>query len=1557
MFSKACCTLLMLCAAFNAADAQVMWDNFDDQRNTTYSFRDGNFSVVPNRWIEPNDGSATMGQYQRNGGSQYDIMRMSPGGPINDLTPYLNGTKSLSVKIWTTAPGKVVQLSLEDSNATTPTNYPTGRLATFTGTTTTAGVWETITLSLTARPDPAASPTGMNVMLVLFDPGLFSAATWYFDDLMGPEYTRRAPVVGENMLFNFDGISSGAFDIFNGTELQYPIVNPDVAAGNTSAHVGKYVRNPSEQYNVLIASLTSFLTGVSDYNSGSKKMSLKVRTDAPVGTEVEIVLQNNSRARNPYPTGRHSVYSAVTTVSGAWETLVFTKILNPDASQGDAEIDNVVIEFAPNAFSANTYYFDELAGPALAGTTASGEFIIENFSDIHHQTFGTHDGTLTQPTANPAPDAVNMDNAVGKYQRNGGAQYDVLMSKLDCTPEDVASYLDGSKKFSLKVFTDAPIGTPISFTLQDTNSATGANYPTGRHSVYSAVTTSNTGWQNLNFTFESRPDAGAANTSVNSIAIMFNSNSNTGNTYYIDDFAGFKVGLDAPVISASGNTVLCAGSTVTLTSSVAAGNNWSTGETTQSITVNAAGNYTVRAMAGSCTSAASAPVAVSIAPTVDTPTITLSGDSNICSGSSLTITSVYPTGNVWSTGETTQSIVVSTNSRVFVQNVAGGCTSAASQAVQVRVSARPEPQMPVSSAGFTICNGDSTTLSLAGNFPLYHWSTGAGTPTIQAKTAGRYWVRVAYTADCWSDTLMGTYTQSGVTFSPAGAGPNDDITITVNPAAVCGNLALATDVIRWHGGVKINGSQWQHVVASNGAEEAYSRFTKVNNVFTKHIIPASYNYTTAGETATELDFVLNGGAASNGWFLYEGKDNTNACGDFFVPLPIPTTQATSTAITIGVTTIPAPVVSAAGVTTFCSGNSVDLTSTAGDAYIWSSGETTRSINVSAAGNYTVKVVVGGCTSAASAPVAVTVNGAVTPVITATGSTILCGGASVVLTSTSADSYIWSNGETTQSITTSQAADYTVRTITAGCTSVASAATSVTIAAALPTPSVNITRDTAICSGNSVTLTSSVATGNLWSNGETTQSITVSAAGSFTVQTVSGSCTSLASSAVNVTVSATPNAPVLTAGGPLSFCQGISLMLMSSSPTGNLWSTGETTDMITVNASGTYSVRQISGNCTSAASNAVAVNVTPTPATPVVSNSGSLTICSGGLVTLTSSADTGNRWSTGETGKTIAVTSPGTYSVYTVTGACSSAVTNTIVRAGIVGPIPVITAGGPVSFCTGGSVTLSTASATTIWSNGARGASITVTAPGTYTARDTSGECISPASAATTVTVNAIPNAPTITVTGSPAFCTGGSVTLRSSSATGNLWSNNATTQTITVNVAGSYTVSVTANGCTSAASAAVQVTENSRPAQPVITYDGTVLDAGSYPGASFTWYLNTGAIPGANSQTYTPAVTGVYTVMVTDANGCSSLMSVDYVVLGLNAKSASFMQIVPNPAGSYCRIAGLTGSKEVNIYSIHDQRMHSQTADADTYINLQNLAAGVYEIRIGNNRLRLVKNQ
>jgi len=114
-----------------------------------------------------------------------------------------------------------------------------------------------------------------------------------------------------------------------------------------------------------------------------------------------------------------------------------------------------------------------------------------------------------------------------------------------------------------------------------------------------------------------------------------------------------------------------------------------------------------------------------------------------------------------------------------------------------------------------------------------------------------------------------------------------------------------------------------------------------------------------------------------------------------------------------------------GPTTFCSGEDVVLSAPAGYNYLWSTGETAQSILVAGPGIYTVTISDSGGCYGISTGVQVIVDPVENVSITAEGDTIFCHGGSVVLTASEAAAYLWSNGETTQSITATESGAYSV----------------------------------------------------------------------------------------------------------------------------------------------------------------------------------------------------------------------------------------------------------------------------------------------------------------------------------------------------------------------------------------------------------------------------------------------------------------------------------------------------------------------------------------------------
>lgn len=514
-------------------------------------------------------------------------------------------------------------------------------------------------------------------------------------------------------------------------------------------------------------------------------------------------------------------------------------------------------------------------------------------------------------------------------------------------------------------------------------------------------------------------------------------------------------------------------------------------------------------------------------------------------------------------------------------------------------------------------------------------------------------------------------------------------------------------------------------------------------------------------------------------------------------------------------------------------------------------------------------------------------------------TSICPGGNVDITASGGVTYEWFDGATlissvaTANVSPAATTQYSCTvTDAAGCQS--TVYTTVTLTTPTSAPTITANGPLTFCDGGSVELTSSEITGNLWSTSSTSNTITVSESGDYTVSyTDVNGCTSDLSATTTVSVSALPTITIGTVNNPT----------VCATPTGDIEVTGTGTGVvswtgtasgssasvvlpytITGLTAGSYNISFVDGStCTSNVVNQSLSDPTP-PTTPTISASGALTFCQGGSVDLTSSELTGNTWSSGGVNtQTITATTSGTYSVtFTDVSGCSAASAPIVVTVNALPATPTISANGTTTFCQGGSVDLTSSQGSgNIWSSTETTQTITVNGTGNYSVTYTDLNGCSSTSASTAVTVNALPSTPTISASGPLIFCDGGSVDLTSSEATGNVWSTTETSGVISATTTGDYTVTYTdVNGCI-ATSAITNVVVNALPMVDA-GIDQSVCDASavtlSGAGAS-TYAWDNGITDGAP---FTPAIgTITYNVIGTDVNGCSNTDMVDVTVNSL----------------------------------------------------------------------------
>ncbi|GIV32903.1 MAG: hypothetical protein KatS3mg031_0438 [Chitinophagales bacterium] len=610
-----------------------------------------------------------------------------------------------------------------------------------------------------------------------------------------------------------------------------------------------------------------------------------------------------------------------------------------------------------------------------------------------------------------------------------------------------------------------------------------------------------------------------------------------------------------PPASILGPADVCKGNPITLTASQGTSYNWNTGATTQSIQVSPVSNttFSVTVTNGTCVQTASKTITVKDAPTA---AFTVSPNP-VCAGQPVTFTntSTYlqtcilppiicipnPTFLIWNFDDgtvTTQLSLAATNpTHTFTSPGVYDVTLTAqdtlvggcSHSATVSVTVLSTGNSLVASADTSICSGASVTLTASGG-ASYTWSSDP--PGFSANTA--------------SVTVSPTVTTTYIVSSPGCSGTQrDSVVVTVTNISVSVNPSVATlcpgDSV---------------LLTASGA--------------------STYNWTPVAGLNTSTGAVVR--AAPQTTTTYRVTGTTGGC-------------SATDSVVVQVQPAPAPVISADGPVSFCLGDSVTLDAGSYASYQWSTGDTLQTLTVSQTGSYSVTVMdASGCTGTAS--LSITASNTLSPIITASGPLTFCAGDSVVLHAGGGyDSYSWSTGETTASITVKAPGNFAVTVTSSSCSGVSQPVT-VTVDPA-PSPLITANGPLSFCIGGSVVLDAgSGYTSYLWNTGDTSRTITVTQSGNYAVTVSNGTCSGVAPQ-VTVT-SAADLKPVITASGPLDFCAGHSVTLDAGMGYDYyIWSTAETTQTVVVSSGGLYAVTVSSGTGCSG-SDTVQVTVNPNP---------------------------------------------------------------------------------------------------------------------------------------------------------------------------------------------------------------------------------------------------------------------------------------------------------------------------------------------------------------------------
>ncbi len=464
--------------------------------------------------------------------------------------------------------------------------------------------------------------------------------------------------------------------------------------------------------------------------------------------------------------------------------------------------------------------------------------------------------------------------------------------------------------------------------------------------------------------------------------------------------------------------------------------------------------------------------------------VTFTQNSN-CDSSVITasVTTINNPSYAWSNGDigSTTTAYNTDTLFVYVSNPITCCV-VVDTIIPVLASSALFAQLPNDT---TICSGQNNSFNLTPIVPLnagtlsYQWNNLSQNDTLSVNQSGTYWVSVTNGCQTASDT----------------------INITINPIPVLTS-----------------------VLADTICHQQNTNLTLTSSIPASFTWNAINNVSITGETTTN----------SNSSIIQDNLSN-NSSGIQVVSYAVTTTAGTcSSTVSIQITVIPpltAPIITASGPITFCTGGSVTLSSNYSTGNNWSTGETSQSITVSSSSTITLTISNNGCSSPSTSMIITELNASFPTALLSGGGTF-CQGQNVTpvtVNFTGAGPWTLSyqiNGVNQTPISTSNstfnlgqnAGNYVLTSLVdLNCTNTVNDTSLIVIN---PVPVINVSPVT-LCFGSSGILTSAVnLTGGtyLWSpNGETTASISVApiATSSYSVVYTLNNCPSLADTATVV----------------------------------------------------------------------------------------------------------------------------------------------------------------------------------------------------------------------------------------------------------------------------------------------------------------------------------------------------------------------------------------------------------------------------------------------------------
>lgn len=1008
-----------------------------------------------------------------------------------------------------------------------------------------------------------------------------------------------------------------------------------------------------------------------------------------------------------------------------------------------------------------------------------------------------------------------------------------------------------------------------------------------------------------------------------------------------------QVNISSPptiTISSSSGSI-CAGGSVTLSGSGGVSYTWQPGGLNSSnITVSPLSTTTYTlfgANAAGCIGQTTSSVLVVPIPSINAN----ANPPSVCQGSSVNLLASGATTYTWlpiGLSGASQTVFPASSTTFTVFGSSSGCTGSSIVSVTVNTN----PIVFGISTPSSICAGSSATLS-AGGANNYTWMPGSlvgANITVNPSSSTNYTVTGSTLAGC-----------SGTAVVALVVNPNPTLNAVAAPSSIClGQTTAITangnaSTYSWMPG-SLSGSM---VTVSPSVTTIYTVTGTLGSCTTLTTVTVFVNpLPNINLTATPATICIGSSSTLSATGALTYTWSTGATGNALIVSPVATTiysvagenaAGCIDTLTVNVTVNPIPSVSVtANSNPICSGNSATLTASGANSYSWNTGSTISSIIVNPAST-TIYTLIGtnavGCSSTTFYTLVVNPSPSINIVAS---SPSICAGFSVSLFATGATNYTWNPGNLainpivdSPSVTTV----YSVSGTLGNCTD-----TQTIMITVVPLPSVSVVANpTAVCIGNTTTLTASGAVTYSWIPSLASGSSYTDSPITSTDYTVVGfdalGCPNYATVNVNVL----PNPTVLATSSPSTICIGGSATLIASGATNYTWNPGNlngSSVIVNPTSSTVYTLSGDNGAC--AGITTVSVTVNPLP---VVSASANPTvICEGALVNLTATGAVNYTWNpSGLTGSVISDT-PLISTTYTVSGEDANGCIGLSTIGVSVNPNPtLVIVATPTTVCVGGSVSLNASGALTYTWNNNQTTSVITDTPAITTVYSVSGTDGNGCVGSESVTVNVVP-IPTISIApANSSICIGSSATLTASGAINYTWLpgfTNGSVNVVNPSSAVTYTV-LGDNGGLCSSSATTDVYVNPLPANVAASGLGTVSCASpnatligvcTDTNVSYSWVGPSGF--SALTQTAIISfISGDFTLTVTDnVTGCSVTATVNIpndntipiitpvvsgsITCAVNTVTITAANTTSNPAYSWVGPGGFTGTAQSETVSV-----------------------------------------